>query len=318
MTGIGVISNPYARVNKKNPKHNTLLWYVLGNKGQYEVTESIGDLSRVCVEFKQNKIATVGVVGGDGTISLTLSALLKAYGAEKLPKILVMRGGTFNVLAANLGIYGKPKNVMADFLEKFHAGIPLVEYKIPSLVVNGRLGFIFANGTASKFLSEFYKNKSNAVGAALFLSKMAAGAFLPGSAGRTFDRITSLERMNMTDETGSSVSDKELSMIFASTVPKLPYGVKLFPNVTLENGQAELIAMESRGKELLAQAVRVLSGLSLKSEKIQSRIFKEITIQVEKDSEFSLDGDVLTTSDGVINVSMGPTFTFCSPYGKVN
>ncbi|NBW83269.1 diacylglycerol kinase, partial [bacterium] len=68
MPGLGIISNPFAKINKRDPEHNTLLWYILGNRGQFEITNSLADLGRVCEEFCARGLDTVGIVGGDGTI----------------------------------------------------------------------------------------------------------------------------------------------------------------------------------------------------------------------------------------------------------
>lgn len=329
MPGIGIISNPFAKINKRDPEHNTLMWYILGNKGQFEVTNSLHDLSRVCAEFQQRGIDLVGIVGGDGTISLTLSALYEAYGPNNLPKVVLLRGGTVNVVAANLGIFGKPKDVMADFIETYHSGKPFAEMQLHTLKANGRLGFIFANGAASNFLEEFYKNKTNSLGAGLYLSRVMADAACAGKLSGHFDTVCRPEPMSIRTlplaqtEGHASPSGpdarapQDYAMVLASTVPKMPFGIHLYRRLNTEKPQGQLVAVASQGRALLKQAVRALVGRPFSDADISECLFEKAVLGVKPGAKYSLDGDVLRCPSGAIELEVGPSFVFCSPYGKV-
>ena len=330
MSGIGIISNPFAKINKRDPKHNTLMWYILGNRGQFEVTNTLLDLSRVCREFQQRGVDLVGIVGGDGTISLTLSAIYEAYGPAHLPRVVLLRGGTINVVASNLGIFGKPKDVMDDFMAAYHSGKPLAEMTLHTLRVNNRLGFLFANGMASNFLTEFYKNKTNSWGAGVYLGKVLADALAGGKLTGHFDTISRPESMSIAtspvpldprntarNHAENKAHERPYSMVLASTVPKMPFGIHLYRDLKTEQSQAQLIAIAAQGKDLVGQAMRILAGRSFSSPNVSNLLFKQASMQVEPGTKYSLDGDVLETSDGKIEIEMGPGFVFCSPYGKV-
>lgn len=324
MPGIGIISNPFARVNKRDPEHNTLMWYIMGNRGQFEVTNTLSDLGRVCKEFQQRDIGTIGIVGGDGTISLTLSAIAEAYQSSPLPKIMLLRGGTVNVVAANLGIFGKPKDVMSDFIESYHSGKPLAEMNLHTLRVNGRIGFLFANGTASRFLEEFYENKSSAMGAGLFLSKVFADGVTGGRLTGAFRRLVQASPMEVSTFPMPLVGEASpyngihnYSMVFASTVPKMPFGLHLYRFLDTSLPQAELLAVQSAGSTLVKQATRVFLGRAPTPEGIAQTLFTRASIRTEAGCKYTLDGDILETADGTIEIEIGPSFVFCSPYGKV-
>src|SRR5687768_275022 len=108
MSGIGIITNPHSKLNKRNPRRAELLGYIVGERGQLEITNTLADLERVAHEFREKKIHTLAISGGDGTICRTLTALIHAYGEVPLPRVALLRGGTINVLANNLGIKGAP------------------------------------------------------------------------------------------------------------------------------------------------------------------------------------------------------------------
>jgi hypothetical protein len=320
MPGLGIISNPFAKINKRDPEHNTLMWYILGNRGQFEITNSLQDLSRVCDEFFARGLDTVGIVGGDGTISLTLSALAQAYPADQLPRILVLRGGTVNVLASNLGIFGKPKDVFADALEAYHTPNGLSHMSLQTLKVNGRLGFIFADGVAARFLNEFYKIKSSTLGAGIFLGKVLADGALAGHLNGAYRQLYLTERLTIDckPHPWPHQNPADVALIAASTIPKMPFGIRLFRRLNCKIPQAELIAIKAGEREL---PFRVLKAL-LKQGKIdasiaQTHIFSEAVLTPSQTIEYSLDGDILEPTDQPIHLSLGPRFVFCSPYGNV-
>lgn len=320
MPGVGIISNPHAGINKRDPEHNTLVWYILGNRGQFEVTQSVDQLLPLCEEFKARGVDHIGVIGGDGTICLALQSIYKAYGPDALPRILVMRGGTMNVVAANLGIFGKPAFIMNDFLDIYHSKQPYSEARLTTLNVNGKFGFLFGNGASAKFLSEFYKLKKSPTQAGIFLSKVTLGGLFFGEKARTFDYITHSQAVEMEiegvdSEQFSFSGEQKVSMTYASTLPKAPFGFHLCKRLTsLENNFGEMIAVSSTGRELVRETVKVVTGASTSDKRVHRVLFKSAKIHVEPGSIYTLDGELFEAKNGEINISIGPTFTFCSPY----
>lgn len=320
MPGLGIISNPFAKINKRDPEHNTLMWYILGNRGQFEVTNSLHDLSRVCEEFCARGLDTIGVVGGDGTISLTLSALAQAYPPDKLPRILVLRGGTVNVLASNLGIFGSPKDVFADALEAYHMPNGLAEMSLQTLEVNGRLGFIFADGVAARFLGEFYKNKSSTLGAGLFLGKVLADGAAGGRLGGAYKNLYLREKVKIDCKPRPWPFENPIEpvMLVASTIPKMPFGIRLFRALNTHREEAELLAITASEKSLPFEVFRTLLTGGKGSEKtIHRHVFESATIIPSNEIEYSLDGDLLEPTREPVEICLGPRFVFCSPYGNV-
>src|SRR6516165_1310510 len=105
--GIGLITNPRSRVNQRDPGRALRLSYLVGRHGNAEATRSLDDLYRVCEEFKKERIDVLGISGGDGTLHHTLTAMIKTYADQPLPRIAILRGGTMNTVANSLGIKGE-------------------------------------------------------------------------------------------------------------------------------------------------------------------------------------------------------------------
>ena len=110
-------------------------------------------------DFKEHGIKILAINGGDGTISQTLTAFIKAYDGAPLPKIAILRGGTINVLAENLGIKGSPEQVLYRLIERHSINNLTVTRKISTICIEGQHGFLFGNGTTAGFLELFTKIK---------------------------------------------------------------------------------------------------------------------------------------------------------------
>ena len=134
MSGIGIITNPHSKLNKRNPARSALLGYILGEKGTLEVTNSLEDIGRVAREFKERRIGLLAINGGDGTICRTLTAFIKEYGTAPMPKVALLRGGTINVLANNLGIRGSPEQILYRLVEAHSTGGELTSRALRSIM----------------------------------------------------------------------------------------------------------------------------------------------------------------------------------------
>ena len=221
MSGIGIITNPHSKLNKRNPNIIRQLELASAGRATLVKTENLKDLSRKIESFSKNGIHTIAICGGDGTISRTLNAVSKFYEAGNLPKIVVLKGGTMNLVASELGISGKPVSILKRFLDLPSEKVTTKE--ISSLRVNQHLGFIYADGTNLAILEKFYLNKSGVFGAFLLGIKIVISYLIKSP---LFDEL-----VNETDFTvvGDSKAPKRSLGNFAGTIGKLPLGLPLLP-----------------------------------------------------------------------------------------
>jgi diacylglycerol kinase family enzyme len=319
MPGIGIISNPHAKVNRNDPEHNTLIWYVLGNRGRFEVTGSLDDLGRVCQSFQERGIDHVAIVGGDGTITRTLTAILRSYGEESLPRILLLRGGTVNVLATNLGIYGQPKDILSDILDFFHSNNPLHEMKVRSLTANGELGFLLGTGGAVRFLEAFYANKTSAWGAGAFFGSVLLDGLSGGHFGGKFESLAAPEPLELSYSWNGATETVQTSttVLLAASIPKLPYGLEYFPDLALRTDCGEAMYTVGGGRGLVRDIALSLLSKQKSHKNIKKFKFDQLDITLPNQSSFTLDGEILDSKHGKVKVQLGPVFRFCSPYGKI-
>src|SRR5687768_13824585 len=96
---VAVILNPNAAGKGYGQSRIDRLRAIAGSRA---VVFSIDERERVHAVVRgvrERGASTVGVIGGDGTVSSVLTALHAEYGAAPLPRIALLRGGTMNTVA---------------------------------------------------------------------------------------------------------------------------------------------------------------------------------------------------------------------------
>jgi diacylglycerol kinase family enzyme len=307
MSGIGIITNPHSKLNKRNPKRAELLGFILGQQGQLEVTSSLEDLARVAREFKEKGIEILAINGGDGTICRTLTAFIQEYGDQPMPRIAVLKGGTINVLANNLGIRGSPEAILYRLVEAHSAGEALATTPLATLHVDGNYGFLFGNGVAATFLKEYYKRKSGPVGAAAWAIAVWASRFF-GS--KLYNRVLQDMYQTLRPDDAPPISHSTCA-VFCSTVPKMPLGFPLFPKVKEETRHFETVSFVFAARDAIWQLPLVmLKGQHGSTTAKMSLTCRTLEIAAEAPFDFTLDGELYVTREPQLRIDMGPVLEF--------
>lgn len=103
---LGVIVNPRSRRNKK---HLDDISQAVRNcsKTHYRVADQPGDISKILAEFAAEAVSFLAISGGDGTVSRVLTHLYEERPFETMPVIAILRGGTANMIAGDVGSPGR-------------------------------------------------------------------------------------------------------------------------------------------------------------------------------------------------------------------
>lgn len=313
MVRIGIISNPYARINKHDPDLHLRLSRLLGERGLFRTTRSIADLAVVCREFREAGIRHLGVVGGDGSIAQALSAVREIWKADDFPTVLALGGGTMNVLAHNLGLRHGPLVTLKSVLRDLDVNTRLPSVQIVTLQAGGVLGFQFAASSAVRFLETFYANKGSPRDAARLVASVAWNGLLnrennPALSGIIHRDSFTLE-MHGPDGAVSSVEGPH-SVVFMSTIPKIAFGFKVFPHAPLGCTHAEVVFAQSVGRAFLRDAV----CLGLGGGTHQRRCVQRMVVRTDTPFRWTMDGELFTTDKGPLTVEIGPRFMFYSTH----
>lgn len=308
MSGIGIITNPYSKLNKRDPSRTKLLGYILGEQGRLELTKSLDELQRVAYKFKQSGISTLAINGGDGTIARTLTAFIKAYGDEPMPRVALLRGGTMNVLANNLGLKGTPEGLLFRLLEAMSSPDAIKTKSVRTLCVDGNYGFLYADGISCTVLSEFYKNKTSALGAVWLVTRLCTSAMFKGE---MFRRLIKAQEVNVTPVPGQAMRQRSCG-IMAATIERMPMGPRLFPLTQKFPDKFQYFNITSPEEKLIWQLPLILvqNGIMVSSYKT-SGCCEKLIVSADQAYTYSLDGEIYQAEhSNQLELSLGPKIDF--------
>ncbi len=303
MPGIGIITNPYSKLNKGNSHREKLLSYIVGEQGSQKTTHNIKDLEKSLQHFHKQDIDILAINGGDGTISCTLTTLIQTYKDKPLPKILILPGGTINTLAQNLSIRGTPEKILFQALKKHSSPSSLRCRSLPSIEVKNHHGFMFASGTCAHFLETFYKNKTNALGSLwlvvkIFFSKLTSGSL--------YNRVVRSQLYELHIEKRSLIKHHSCS-ILCSSLRNLPLGIPYFRNINKTPQAFELSSVTTSPNKLPWKLPSLI--FKKKSDDKVNITCKNITIKSESEINYTLDGELFSTTDP-LEVKVGKFIDF--------
>ena len=309
MPGIGIIANPYSKLNRKNPDRPGYLSYIAGQKGHVAVTKSLDELKKVAFTFKKQDISILAINGGDGTISQTLSVFSQIYQDHKMPQIALLRGGTMNVLAGNIKIKGTPENLLYRLIERHSTENKLVSVNRQCLKIQDQIGYLFASGTPANFLEKFYENKSSAVGAAMLICKVVLWRFFNH---KLYKKIVTTDKCEIKSN-GVLKYKLDTISVLVSTLPKMPMGPMLFPEMQKEKNidKAQLVAYSADPIKASYQIPIDAFLFPAKSSAIKFKLLSSgYSIVSNKPLSYTLDGELYYPKDKELQIKVGPKFDF--------
>jgi diacylglycerol kinase (ATP) len=300
--GIGVITNPRSRVNKRDPARMRQLGYLLGSRGAAEATRTLDDLYRAAEEFRAAGIDILGINGGDGTIHVTLSAFLQVYGEAPFPKVAILPGGTLNTIAAGLSIRGNPQEMLYEVIDRYHQGeeLPTVECNI--LGVGERYGFIFGNGIVANFLEAYYATgrPSPIMGAKVLLRAIASTIFRTAFSRRLFRRFVGQVTVD-----GQAWARRDFVTVMGATVPEIGIGFKPFYRYDETPGHFPLLGLHCSPFGVVTDLPRIYRGRPMRRDKVISVTAREARLQSEEPFAYTIDGDLYTGATD-LRLAIGP------------
>ncbi len=291
MPGIGVITNPKSRANKKNPTRMRELGQLLGSRGSAEATRSLDELYRAAEEFKAAGIDILGINGGDGTIHVTLTAFLKVYGDAPFPRVAILRGGTLNTIAKGIGIVGSPSDILFEIIDRAHRGEEIPSQERHVMQIGEQYGFIFGNGLIANFLEAYYGtgNPSPWTGAKL-LFRTVASAIVRGKLVRSlFKRF---EGDVLVD--GETWARRDFVTLTGSTVPEIGLGFKPFYRCDEKPGHFAFLGMHCPPVGLSVELPRIFMGKPMRRDKAISVVAKDCLLRSDEPFSYTIDGDIYT------------------------
>lgn len=302
MHKIGVVFNPFAGKNKKNPAASrNKLEKILGNHGILRETRSIAELDAVANEFREKNIEVLAISGGDGTNQNVLTAFRKIYSDIEMPILGLLRGGTMNLLECSLGMRGSPESRLKKLVQVVESGkYPVIAHTL--LCVNGRFGYIFGNGVIANFLREYYHTGKPNFGQAVKTFARAFWAALTGNSDKEkiFSPVQAYVRVN-----GLLLPQTSFFALMAATEKECGLGFKPFYRAREEQGKFHFLALNMQPKEVVQNLARFRAGKKVASRSCFEAVTNSVAIETFDHYYYTIDGEMLN-SGKEINISAGP------------
>ncbi len=150
---IALIGNPRSRRSRLDPGGFPRLAGMLGPADRAFAPQSLEELSAVAMQLAADPPDVLALHGGDGTMHRALTAMVHAFGDRPLPRVVVLPGGTMNIVASSVGM----KLRAADALALGATASPRTVRRWLLRIDGDRYGFLFGNGIVARFLELYYE-----------------------------------------------------------------------------------------------------------------------------------------------------------------
>lgn len=309
MGGIGVVTNPRSRRNKRNPGLQHQLAYVLGEQGALAAPMDLGALESSVEHFREREIDVLAINGGDGTNHVVLSAFLRVYGDKPLPKVALLRGGTMNTVASGLGIRGQPSELLGRLVSAYHSGEPMALVERNLLVVDDQAGFLFGNGILSHFLEAYYEAAEPTPASALGVLIHTVASALVG--GKFAQRMVRPIQAEVTAGHRRWTSHSWLT-VAAGTVDDIGFGFRPFFRAVDHPGYMHALGMFCDASAVVGQLWNVWRGKPLDHPQMVDGVTDRLVIESDQALPFMIDGDFHQGGQR-LEVRTGPRVQFILP-----
>jgi diacylglycerol kinase family enzyme len=303
---IGVIANANSRVHRRDPGHLEELLGLLGDRGTVVMTRSIDEIRRAAEVLRGERIAVLGISGGDGSIAHTLTAMLDVYGAAPLPQIALLCGGTVNTIPRGLGIARGGCAMLRHVL----AGDVRIDRR-HILQIGDMNGFIFGAGAIANFCEAYYETGAPSAAMSARLLARAVGSTVVN--GPFIRRLMTRFKARVTVD-GERWPIDDFAIVMAGTVPQIGLGSRPFYRCDERPGHFALVGVHCGAAGLVVELPRVFRGVGMSQRKVIDVVARDALIESDAAFSYVVDGDLLR-SEGTLRVQTGPLLELLLPAG---
>jgi len=307
---IVVFVNPSSRANRKDPERARRFVTILGDTGRVVAPSSSDALAVEAHNVAQEQPSIIGIHGGDGTVHWTLTALLRAYGDRPLPSLVLLPGGTMNVVASSLDVAAKPEKLLAQLAADQRAGAAPELVRRHCLKIKDEYGFVFGTGLIANFLEEYYaKGEYGACRALWVLARSVSSEAVGGSYSRhIFRRFQGRVWVD-----GQVLPWNALLGVGAATVPEVGMGFRMIHRAGEHPHRFGVLAMHSSPLALTLDLAAVRQGRGISPKRAWSEVATRVVIEPDgPETLYTVDGD-LYRARGNLNIDLGPELSFVRP-----
>lgn len=248
---VGVLINPLSGRNRRDSGEitQTLSRY---HQVEHHEVRTVAEIRDTLVAFGRNDVTLLVISGGDGTVQAVLTILFTEQPFRVQPEIIVLAGGTTNMIAGDVGISGDQKRALKrvfQYAQQAGVSVSRIERSILRLQVPGhgvKYGMFFGAGVISQGVLYYREHLHNKKMRGFPGICMTIGRFLWALVCRDNQRLVATPIGLGLD--GQAVQNEEIMLVFVSTLERLFFGLRPFWGS--ENGRLHFTAVRSPARYL--------------------------------------------------------------------
>jgi diacylglycerol kinase family enzyme len=278
-----------------------------------EATRTPGDLEPALARLQSRDVDTLAVVGGDGTITWTLTALLRTWCPDNPPALLLIPGGTVNTIPASVGVRGRADRVLEGLID---SGGAMVAYPRSVLRISAdgkepRWGMIFGNGLVSRWLARYNARARNGLlGAISEVTRAVGSAALGGPYARTLLAPFEAE----VEVNGETMLLDRFTGMAAGALRHIGFGFQPFLSIPDEGrvGQFHWITTDAGGLEVVLDLPALRLGVPSPFPSLRHAAAQSVQVRLAEPQPYTIDGDLFPPACE-FRVDVGPALPFAQP-----
>lgn len=294
---IGVLINP---LSGKNRKGSTSITQILNTHPEVlqQKVQTPEDVLEALVDFGRKNVNILVISGGDGTVQAALTVLFQHKPFVNQPQIIVLAGGTTNMIAGDVGVTGSQSKALCCLLQlkqrSIDSGIriqrPILRLQIPGYDV--KYGMFFGAAGISQGIQYYQKNLHNGnitgfPGIFITLVRYLWAIVFKHRQGNVSTSIS-------VSVNGQSLHTDKFMLLFVSTLDQLFWGLRPFWG--RGDGPLLFTAVRSRARFLLRLLPFLARGRKLAKATEENGYYSMNADKIELYTEDSiaLDGEIYT------------------------
>lgn len=248
---IGVITNPLSGRNRRRPE---ILSSIISHHPEILLKNVLTpeDIHGSLTEFGHHNVNLLIINGGDGTVQAVMTDLFNHTPFATPPEIMVLAGGTTNMIAGDVGVLGKQDKALHRLLQWAKTGsgsVTRLQRPILRLQVPGnetKYGMFFGAASISQG-TQYYHNNLHHKGLHGFPGIcMTIARFLWAVIWQR-NRFVTPTQITVRSNNRSAETD-DFMLLFVTTLDRFFFGLRPFWGT--ENGRLKLTAVKSGARHL--------------------------------------------------------------------
>jgi hypothetical protein len=258
--------------------------------GYAQLTGAADEIPPALEALRARKVAALVLVGGDGTLTTSLTALLRVWPSAEWPPVVVTRAGTISTIAHALGAHADPR----VSLERLLAGDAPRETARPLLHArpdagSERCGFIFGIGAAVRWLQAYYASPPRGVLDAMRMIARALGSALINGrlARQMFERVEG--ELWLDDEPAASLG---VTVLGAATLREVGLGFRPFLSAGERPDRFHLLHSDARGARFLLELPAARLGAAMPGSCLRHHSVARAVLRFERPQPWMIDAEL--------------------------